>query len=230
MPKSTPNYTSIERAAEAYAKVADTRSAILSQCEIAWGYMHNVPDAEVSEARKNLSLATMRALAERYGIPTDGPAFEEAAKIAANKPGGIGVSTTAIKQRTNAYAHVLAAGLTPDILNVTAAFRLHSITAEGHAEIVQRVTSATLEGGDFVKLANEESDTLTAIRKQKRGARGAGGGGGTTPVITPQNVIAALTWASANVDAFSDEEVQQTLDALAQLSAFLEDRKVPANA
>jgi hypothetical protein len=209
MPKSTPNYTSVQSAAEAYAKVTDNRAGILAQCEVAWGFMHNVPEEEVSDRRKELSVATMRALAERYGMPTEGPLFEEATKVPANRPGGIGVSTTAIKQRVNAYSHVLAAGLTPDILNVTAAFRLHSITAEGHDKIVSRVTEATLDGGDFVK--------------RKRGARSQGGTSNGTPTITPQNVIAALVWAGANVDKFSDEERQQAADAIAQFSAFLAD-------
>src|SRR5688572_32832422 len=111
MPKSAPNYTSVASAAEAYAKVTDNRAGILAQCEVAWGFMHNVPEDEVSDARKNLSVATMRALAARYGMPTEGPSFDEATKIPANRPGGIGVSTTAIKQRVNAYSHVLAAGL-----------------------------------------------------------------------------------------------------------------------
>lgn len=227
MPKSTPNYTSVQSAAEAYAKVTDNRAGILAQCEVAWGFMHNVSEEEVSDKRKELSVATMRALAARYNMPTEGPLFEEASKIPANRPGGIGVSTTAIKQRVNAYAHVLAAGLTPDILNVTAAFRLHSITAEGHDKIVARVTEAVLadpENNDFVELANQESDALTAARKRKREARGQGGTGGGSPTITPQNVIAALTWASANVDKFSEEERQQTQDAIAQLSAFLAEK------
>jgi hypothetical protein len=223
MPKSAPNYTSVASAAEAYAKVTDARAGILAQCESAWGYMHNVPEDEVSEGRKALSQATMVALATRYGMPTEGPSFEEATKVPANRPGGIGVSTTAIKPRTNAYAHVLAAGLTPDILNVTAAFRLHSITAEGHDKIVARVTEAALSGEDFVEAANLESDALTEKRKRARGARNAGGTSNGTPTITPQNVIAALTWATANVDKFSDEEKSQVTDVIAQFSAFLAD-------
>lgn len=224
MPKSTPNYTTVKSAAEAYAKVADTRGQILAQCEIAWGFMHNVPAEEVSEARKNLSVATMQALATRYGYATEGPSFEEACKVPANRPGGIGVSTTAIKQRVAAYSHVLAAGLTPDILNVTAAFRFASITAEGHDKIESRITEATLAGGDFVELADIESDSLTAARKKARGARSQGGTSNGTPTITPQNVIAALVWAAANVDKFSDEEATQATDAMRTLESFLAER------
>lgn len=222
MPKSLTKYADLSVASEAYASVTDARAGILAQCEIAYGYMVSVPEAEVSEGRKRLSIATMQALATRYGMPTEGPLFEEASKVPANRPGGIGVSTTAIKQRTNAYAHVIAAGLTPDVLNVTAAFRLHSITAEGHDKIVNRVTEAVLSDpeSDFVELANMESDALTAARKAKREARG-NSGGAKPQELSAKNVIDALKWASANLDKFSDEDKSDLADIMSQVSALV---------
>jgi hypothetical protein len=222
MPKSTTlNLSDLQTAAAEYASITDGRAMILSQCEVAYGYLSTIPADDLSQARKDLSQATQRALAKRYGIPTSGDAYEEAAKVSAQKPGGIGVSTTALKQRAAAYAHVLSAGLTPDIMNVTAAFRLHSITITGHAERVVAINEAVKAGADFIDEADKASDEFTQTRKKARGKRESSGntaGGQTGP--TPQNVIEALVWAAANVAFFSDEEKQMTTDAMANLAAL----------
>ncbi len=202
------------------AEAFDNRQSILVSCKLAYEAMDAPELKDLSDGKKRdqISESTQRALQKRQGIPDE--EYESRVRIPANRPGGIGVSASAIKQRVNAYGHVLAADLTPDILNVTAAFRLHSITGKGHAEFVEKITAAVKNGtGDFVDMANEASEELTNSRpkKQKKSAEGPAEGDGPTAA----NVMALLDWLTANAEKFQGDDRAAIVDRLANASAAL---------
>ena len=207
----------VDRVALELARAYDSRETILITCRLAHEGMEGLTTGtEANDRRKALATATSRALSELL-YPNDPKAQERARTIAANRPGGASVTDSAIRQRANAYGHVLAAGLTPDITNVTAAFRLHSITGKGHAQYVADVTERVLsDGADFAAEADKASDALTAARPGK---------GGRKPDpdakadMTPDAVVAALTWASAHVGAFKGDVRETFVALLADLSA-----------
>ena len=218
-PTSTAPVSLVERVAHDLAAAFDSRQTILVTCRLAYEGMENLEGKEATERRENLAIATSRALAELL-YPGDPEAQKAAREIPNNRPGGAGVSPTAIKQRAAAYAHVLTTGLTPDILSVTAAFRLHSITGKGHADYVKAVTDATVADPSvdtFVSAANKASEALTAARPGKRGAQKTADEKGVD--MTPAAVIAALSWASAHVSAFKGDERETFVALLADLSA-----------
>lgn len=208
--------STLDRITAELAEAFDNRATILVSCRLAHESMSAPELKDLSDAKKRdaISEATQRALQARHGIADD--EYEARVKVPANRPGGIGVSASAIKQRANAYAHVLEAGLTPDILNVTAAFRLHSITGKGHAEKVQAITEAVKGGtGDFIDMANEASDDLTAARpkKQKSAQDPTDGEGPSAP-----QVMALLDWLTENQAKFTGDDRAAIVDRLANLS------------
>jgi hypothetical protein len=209
--------STLDRISSELAESFDNRATILVSCRLAYEGMSAPELADLSDAKKRdaLSEATQRALQARHGVSDLD--YEARAKVPANRPGGIGVSASAIKQRVNAYSHVLDAGLTPDILNVTAAFRLHSITGKGHAEKVEAITAAVKNGtGDFIDMANEASDDLTANRPKKdKKAEGPAEGA----ALTAENVFAVLDWTLANLETFKGDDRAGLVDRLANLSA-----------
>jgi hypothetical protein len=203
---TTAPVTTVDTIASELAEAFDNRATILVSCRLAHEGMAAPELKDLSDAKKRdaLSEATQRALQARHGIADD--EYEARVKVPANRPGGIGVSASAIKQRANAYAHVLEAGLTPDILNVTAAFRLHSITGKGHAEKVTAITEAVKGGtGDFIDMANEASDDLTANRPKKAKSS------------APQ-VMALLDWLTENAEKFQGDDRASIVDRLANLN------------
>lgn len=206
---------------EEMALATDTRATILTTCRLAYeGMLIGVSEGKTlegksaTERRELLSELAQRALQHRYGISDD--EYAERSKIPANRPGGIGVSPSAIKQRAAAYSYVIRAGLTPDILNVTAAFRMASITGKGHAEKVDDLVKRAKSGEDFVTVADSHSDDLTAARKGSRAAQPNDGTGEGTP-LTADAVAAVLSWAIENAESFTPEQ----RDALSTLTADL---------
>ena len=217
MARTTAPVSTLDRISTELAESFDNRATILVTCRLAHEGMDAPELKDLSDAKKRdaLSEATQRALQARHGIADD--EYEARVKVPANRPGGIGVSASAIKQRANAYAHVLAAGLTPDILNVTAAFRLHSITGKGHAEFVEKITSAVKSGeGDFIEMADEASDTLTANRPKKDKKDPADPAAGEGP-SAPQ-VMALLDWLTENAEKFQGDDRASIVDRLANLN------------
>ena len=219
MAKSTTPVVTLDSLASELATAFDNRQSILVSCGLAYDMMSTPELADLSDGKKRdaISEATQRALQARHGIADAD--YESRVKVPANRPGGIGVSASAIKQRVNAYAHVLAAGLTPDILNVTAAFRLHSITGKGHADYVQKITDAVTNGtGDFIDMADEASEALTNARpKKEKKAEGPSTGEG----LPAANVMAVLAWSIANAETFQGDDRAAIVDRLANLAAAL---------
>lgn len=214
--QSTTPVSTLDAIASELAVAFDNRQGILVSCRLAYEGMSTPEVKDLSDAKKRdaISEATQRALQARHGI--DDADYEARAKVPANRPGGIGVSASAIKQRVNAYTHVLDAGLTPDILNVTAAFRLHSITGKGHAEKVQAITDAVKGGtGDFVSLADAASVELTNARpkKEKKSTDDNSGEGPSAP-----QVMALLDWLTENQASFQGDDRAAIVDRLANLS------------
>jgi len=214
---STTPVTTLDSIATELAVAFDNRQSILVSCRLAYEGMSAPELKDLSDAKRRdaLSEATQRALQARHGIADED--YEARAKVPANRPGGIGVSASAIKQRVNAYSHVLDAGLTPDILNVTAAFRLHSITGKGHAEKVQAITDAVKGGtGDFVEMSDAASEDLTANRPKKQKKSDEPGSGAEGP-SAPQ-VMALLDWLTENQATFQGDDRAAIVDRLANLS------------
>jgi hypothetical protein len=217
--KTVSTVSSLDAITAELAAAFDNRATILVSCRLAYEGMATPELKDLSDAKKRdaLSEATQRALQTRLAVSDDD--YEARTKVPANRPGGIGVSASAIKQRVNAYAHVLAAGLTPDILNVTAAFRLHSITGKGHAEFVESITEAVENGtGDFIDLADEASDTLTANRPKKKTDDTEGPAKGEP---SPADALAALDWIITNVAAFTGDDRAALEDRVALLTSAL---------
>jgi hypothetical protein len=208
--------STLDQISQDLAAAFDNRQSILVSCRLAYEGMDAPELADLSDAKKRdaLSEATQRALQVRLSISDDD--YEARTKKPANRPGGIGVSASAIKQRVNAYSHVLEAGLTPDILNVTAAFRLHSITGKGHADYVQSITDAVKNGtGDFIEMSDQASDELTENRPKKKKNEEEGP---AKDSITPSDVLAVLDWTLANIDAFQGDDLAALTDRLANLA------------
>lgn len=217
MARTTATVSTLDRISAELADAFDNRATILVTCRLAYEGMDAPELKDLSDAKKRdaLSEATQRALQAKQGI-SDAD-YEARAKVPANRPGGIGVSASAIKQRANAYGHVISAGLTPDILNVTAAFRLHSITGKGHAEFVESITEAVKKGeGDFIELADKASDTLTANRPKKDKKDPADPNAGEGP-SAPQ-VMALLDWLTENAEKFQGDDRASIVDRLANLN------------
>ena len=213
---ATPVNT-LDRISTELAEAFDNRQSILVSCRLAYEGMSAPELKALSDSKKRdaLSEATQRALQARLNI--DDADYEARVKVPANRPGGIGVSASAIKQRVNAYTHVLDAGLTPDILNVTAAFRLHSITGKGHADYVKSITDAVKGGtGDFIDMANEASEELTANRPKKDKTPSEGPSASGEP--SAEQVFALLDWLTANAEKFQGDDRAGISDRLANLS------------
>jgi hypothetical protein len=209
----------LDKFASDYAQSADVRDRILIQCRLAHEGMAGVEPGKAAQARRiELAQAVSAAIATRlYG---DDEAMRAVAlTIPSNRPGGATVSHTAIAQRADAYSDVLSAGLTPDITNVSAAFRLSSIG--GNKKYRDAVQKAVSEGADFVSATNEAATSLTAANKGKRQPRNAGGSVEFDEGLTADVVVAAVKWATANVESFSDQEKRAIADAMAEFSVLV---------
>lgn len=210
--------TLITRIAADMATELDTRKSILILCRLAYEGMAGVePGKEAAERRNALAEATMVALAEKYGYSEEETV--EARKIPANRPGGISVSGTAIGHRADAYSDVLAAGLKPDVENITNAFRLTSIGgSKGPRQVVQE---AVANGEDFNTVSKREASALTAKNRDRKRAPRPASENVTfeEDALNADIVVAVLNWALTH-DFTSAEEVRIN-DALANLSAKL---------
>lgn len=217
MPKtSTENEVDlVARIGDAMATELDTRKSILILCRLAYEGMSGVEAGKEAAARREaLAEATMRALAQKYGYSEEEAV--EARRTPANRPGGISVSGTAIGHRADAYSDVLAAGLKPDVENITNAFRLTSIGgSKGPRQVVQEEVA---NGGDFNVAAKREATALTVARRGRgRKPRPAGEVTFEEDALDADIVVAVLNWAVTAT--FNAEETARISDALANLSA-----------
>jgi len=211
----------IARVAGELAEAYDSRATILVTCRLAFEGLDGVePGKPSAERRQALAEATTFALAERL-YPDDKRAQREAATIPANRPGGASVSPTAIGQRADAFSDVLAAGLTPDIVSVTAAFRLASIG--GNKSYRQRVQETVAKKGPeaFVDATNKAATELTNANKGKREARNPGGSTVDVDGLTVDVIVTALRWARENVASMSDTDRAALAAALTETTAAL---------
>jgi len=218
MPKTvTESDTSIAtRIGEAMATELDTRKSILILCRLAHEGMAGVePGKPAAERRNAIAEATMVALASKYGY-VSAEEIAAARKIPANRPGGVSVSGTAVGHRADAYNDVLAAGLKPDVENITNAFRLTSIGgSKGPRQTVQDAVAA---GEDFNTVSKREASALTAANSErKRKARPASENVTfEEDALNADIVVAVLNWATTAT--FTDVEKARINDSLANLA------------